>query len=260
MIGSRIIELDRTASTNDYAAQWSVKGGFEDGTVIWAHEQYAGRGQDHNQWLSESGKNLTLTVCLRPSFLRPEEQFLLNKSVALGVLDFLRHYVRYPSDTREGDGLTTSDPRIKWPNDLYIGRQKIGGILIESRIMGSEITEVFAGIGVNINQTRFAPDVPNPVSLIHILRHEVVLREALANLCQSLENRYRALRAADPKEISAEYDRSLLGYGEPMDFLRDGESFRAEVRGVDDHGRLILAGDQGEPVYFSHKEIGFVLS
>jgi BirA family transcriptional regulator, biotin operon repressor / biotin---[acetyl-CoA-carboxylase] ligase len=253
MIGKKIIELDRVDSTNTYANQVFYTTEFEDGNVIWAREQYAGRGQHDHTWLSEAGKNLTITVCLRPRFLAPEHQFQLNKAISIGILDFLRSFPRPASHILYPASL------IKWPNDIYVGDQKIGGILIENKIMGSFLENSFVGIGLNINQTRFAPEISNPVSLIHILGHETILIDALRSLCGFLDNRYTNLRLTDQVNLDLAFNQNLLGFDEWRKFLCNGTQIVGRIKGVDISGRLLLESRIGETQYFSHKEIEYII-
>jgi BirA family transcriptional regulator, biotin operon repressor / biotin---[acetyl-CoA-carboxylase] ligase len=253
MIGKTIIELDRVDSTNVYASKVFTTPEYQDGTVIWAHEQFAGRGQHDHTWLSEAGKNLTFTVCLKPRFLAPDRQFQLNKAVSLAVLDFIQSF------PAAGPGKIQDRPTIKWPNDIYIGDRKMGGILIENKIMGSILETSFVGIGLNINQTRFAPDLPNPVSLIHILRNETVLKDALIALCSFLNSRYLELSQTDQVHADMEFGQNLLGFGQWRIFLCDGTQIEGKIKGVDNSGRLLVENQKGEILYFSHKEIEYLL-
>jgi BirA family biotin operon repressor/biotin-[acetyl-CoA-carboxylase] ligase len=253
MIGKTTIELDRVDSTNAYASQVFATTGFEDGTVIRAHEQYAGRGQHDHTWLSETGKNLTFTVCLKPHFLAPDRQFQLNKAICMAILDFIRSFP-------VPDHVTKQDiSRIKWPNDIYVGNQKIAGILIENKIMGSALETTFAGIGLNINQTRFAPDLPNPVSLIHILHHETILQDAMTRLCGFLDKRYLDIRQTNQFRLDLEYDRNLVGFNMWRNFISDGILLEGKVKGVDSSGRLLLEYRTGEIRCFMHQEIAYVI-
>ena len=253
MIGKTIIELDRVDSTNTHANQVFETAEFEDGTIIWAHEQFAGRGQQEHTWISEAGKNLTLTVCLKPRFLAPDRQFQLNKAISLGALDFLRTFP-YPASR-----IPYPVSHIKWPNDIYVGDYKIGGILIENKIMGSILETSFVGIGMNINQTRFTPDIPNPVSLIHILLHKTVLKDALNAMCEFLDKRYLNLRQTDHADLDLAFDQNLLGFDEWRKFLCDGDLMDGKIKGVDNSGRLLVENRTGEIRNYSHQEIEYLL-
>lgn len=253
MIGAKLIELHAVDSTNDYAAKAFSRNEFVDGTVIWAHEQSNGRGQQGNTWSSEPGKNLTITVCLKPRFLPPGGQFLLNKAIALGVLDFIRTCLHGASRIAHPASL------IKWPNDLYFGNRKIGGILIENQIMGPVFETSFAGIGININQAHFPPGLPNPVSLIQILHRVTGLKEALLTLCGHLDRRYHELENNSPAGIGQEYNQCLLGFDQWRLFHQDGAEMEGKINGVDDSGRLLVETRNNEILCCSHGEIEYVI-
>jgi len=253
MIGKPIFELDRVDSTNAYANQVMAKGNLTEGTVIWAHEQYAGRGQLNHHWISEAGQNLTFTVVLKPSFLSPARQFLLNKAVSLGAIDFVRNSLKNLS------GNQIHETGIKWPNDIYIGNQKIGGILIEHKIMGNALETSLAGIGMNINQIRFSSEIPNPVSLIQLLHSEMALKEALVAICSCLGCRYKMLQDKETETLDHDYHNALLGFNQWRFFTRNGNLMEGKITGVDNLGRLLIETRQGEVVSFNHREVEYVL-
>jgi BirA family biotin operon repressor/biotin-[acetyl-CoA-carboxylase] ligase len=242
MIGDTIIELASVDSTNAYAASAE----FKDGTVIWAHNQFAGRGQHDRQWHSEAGKNLTFTVVLKPGFLAPDRQFQLNKSISLGLLDFVHSFSPHAL-------------KVKWPNDIYAGSRKLGGILIENRIMGSRLGTSFVGIGLNVNQTCFSPEIPNPVSLVQLGRHELVLKDALLSLCHCLNKRYTALCQEDTGGLDLEFDQNLLGYRQWRSYMIEGRQLEGQIMGVDESGRLMIEQRNGKVAAFFHGGIEYVL-
>jgi len=254
MIGKTILELDRVDSTNGYANRLFSGEGLEEGTVIWAHEQYAGRGQQFHQWISEPGRNLTFTVVLKPGFLKPDQQFQLNKAVSLAVLDFIRN-----SLADSATPISTQEISIKWPNDIYIGNEKVGGILIEHKIMGISIESSLAGIGININQAQFSSELPNPVSLIQILGTEINLKSALANICKRLDVRYKTLRTKGSGLLDRDYSGALLGFGQWRNFTCNGEILEGKVGGVDDLGRLLMEIRNGKVMCFNHGEVEYLL-
>ncbi|MCX6268055.1 MAG: biotin--[acetyl-CoA-carboxylase] ligase [Bacteroidetes bacterium] len=254
MIGKRIIELGSIGSTNVYASEVHTAAEFEDGDVIWTQEQFAGRGQQNHSWISEPGKNLTFTVCLKPRFLAPDRQFQLNKAISLGVLDFLRSFHPFPTNVPH------RVLHIKWPNDIYVDDLKIGGILIENRIMGSVFESSVAGIGVNVNQTGFAPEIPNPVSLFQIFGHEILLKEALLSLCRFLDFRHVELQQTDQGNLDREYDHNLLGYNQWRSFMHGGVPLEGRIKGVDDSGRLLVETRDGKILGLCHGEIEFQIT
>ncbi len=145
---------DTVESTNDEARR--LIGSLDNLSVIAARCQTAGRGQGDHKWHSLPGENLTFTVVLKfgENGLAPlaaRDALLITETVTLA----LRLYL-------EEKGIKI---RIKWPNDIYAGDLKICGILIENILHGQEIASSIVGIGLNLNQTEFPKDLPNPVSI-----------------------------------------------------------------------------------------------
>ncbi len=146
-----MVWLDETPSTNSALAAMPGAG---HGTVAITHCQTAGRGQRGNSWEAAPGMNVTMSILLEPRAITASGQFAVSEIVATGVANIL-------SLLAGPEACIT----VKWPNDIYAGDRKIAGILIENTLAGSRIVRSIAGIGVNINQTRFESDAPNPVSL-----------------------------------------------------------------------------------------------
>jgi BirA family biotin operon repressor/biotin-[acetyl-CoA-carboxylase] ligase len=243
----RIIELDRTDSTNLYACQLLESEKPDEGTVIWAHTQTAGKGQGENEWLSEPEKNLTISMVLYPRFLPIEHQFMLNKAVSLGVLDFVHTL------------LPAGSCRLKWPNDIYSGFSKLGGILINNTISGSSFNSSIIGIGININQTRFDPELPNPISIKQLLSRETDIGHGLIALTGSLDHRYNQLKKGDFSLLHHEYRDNLLGINEVRKFKKVLDVFNGFIRDVDLFGRLIIETTDNKRLTFSHNEVELLL-
>ena len=161
-----IYRFQELSSTNDQATQPS----YHEGDVIWAERQSAGRGQRGHSWESEEDKNLTFSVLLEPTFLAPQDQFMLLRVIALSMVDTLLQF-----------GI---EARIKWTNDIYVGDKKIVGILMEHKLQGSILSRAIAGIGINVNQREFSPKLPNPTSMA-LLKGKVFDREQVLGSLQS---------------------------------------------------------------------------
>ena len=140
-VGQNIIYLPTCQSTNNEALQFLADGTAYEGDMVVTDGQTQGRGQRGNQWIAQSGQNLTFSLVLQPTFLLASEQFWLNMAVSLAVYDSLSPFI--PA------GL-----RIKWPNDIYVNDRKMGGILIENALQGYNLAHSVVGIGLNINQTQ----------------------------------------------------------------------------------------------------------
>ena len=236
-----LIKLDITGSTNDYAVELLSKEDVPDGTIIWAVEQTKGKGEGDNKWESEAGKNLTATIIFRPSFLLPGNQFYLLQVVALGVYDYLKIYI--------------DDVFIKWPNDLYIGGNKIAGVLIENSIIGEKINYSIAGIGININQTKFPSSLENPISLKILTNIHHKLEEGLDLLNLHVGKNYQLLKEGKFEEINRRYQSVLYKLGKLSTFHVQEERIHGKIKGVADTGELLLELVSGEVRSFGFKEL-----
>lgn len=242
--GQQLIWLPACPSTNSEAQALIVQNRASDGCTIVADFQTAGRGQRGNQWEAAPAENLTLSVVWQPTFLTAAQQFQLSQAVALGVHDWAAT-------------LLGPDPRLKlkWPNDLYYGDQKFGGILIENTLNGPTMQYSVIGIGLNINQQRFS--LPTATS-IGQLTGRAYDRAALATrLLECLERRYLQLRAGQVGKLRQAYLQALYRYQETHLFAIEGRQVSGQIVGVEEDGRLAVAIG-GELRRFSLQEIRHV--
>jgi len=216
-----------------------------DGTVIMAENQYAGRGQHQNGWHAEPGKNLTFSLLLKPSFLSITNQFDLVRAVSLGVFDALNPLL--------GDKL-----KIKWPNDIYYAERKLGGMLIENIIQGTQIKNAVIGIGLNVNQDEFPAHLPNPVSVKQILHQDYDLKALLSEICRHIEKYYLSLKAGNISLIRKAYSQQLYWLNELRSFKTGESVFKGAIAGVRDDGKLIIQNNISGEKEFSLKEIEFL--
>ena len=226
--GQQLLWLPTCASTNSEAQSLIVQNRASEGCTIITDFQTAGRGQRGNQWEGASAENLMLSVVWQPTFLAATEQFRLSQAVALGVHDWAQT-------------LLGTDPKLKlkWPNDLYYGDQKLGGILIENTLNGAKIQYSIIGIGLNINQQEFA--VATATSFAKVTGRSYQ-RDALATrLLECLEQRYLQLRAGQVGALRREYLQALYRYQEIHPFIIDGQTVSGQIVGVEDDGRLAVA-------------------
>lgn len=242
-IGQSVISLESVASTNQYAREWIANTRPEEGTVIIATHQTGGRGQAGNIWHAAPGLNLTASYILYPSFLRADRQFYLNMAVSLAV--------------REACEVAGScEITIKWPNDLYAGDYKLGGILIENTISGEMLGTSIVGIGINLNQMDFPEELPNPVSLKQWTGKEILPAVFLEQLSLSLGKYYRQLQLQHLHFLERAYQEALYLYQKTAEFKKNGVSIRGEIAGVARDGKLMLHS-QGKELRFAFKEVVF---
>ncbi len=246
-IGKVLMEFPELPSTNLFATDLLSKSKPAEGTAISASFQTDGRGQIGSKWYGEPGKNLALSIILYPVFLSPVQQFFLSQAVALAVRDWLAETLEKPA-------------HIKWPNDVYIGDLKIGGILIQNSISGTAMQSSVVGIGINVNQEVFDPSLPNPTSLkIEAGGREFDLKTVRDRLFQHLEQRYLQLKSGQTEALAAAYREGLYGLGIPGNFQRrDGSVFRGVITGTTLAGQLCVLDENGDESTFDLKAIQFI--
>jgi BirA family transcriptional regulator, biotin operon repressor / biotin---[acetyl-CoA-carboxylase] ligase len=224
-LGKRLEYVPECHSTNDIASKLSRDTGIIEGTVVITDKQTAGKGQQGNSWESEPGKNLTFSLVLKPGFLQVNQQYQLNKAIALGIRDALKE-------------ISEKEIKIKWPNDIMAAGKKLCGILIENNIGSNSIQQSIVGIGLNVNQTKF--DIPRAGSLKLLMHLDFDLNTLLELLLLSIEVRYLQLRAKQTDKIDADYLNALQGLNESLSFISGDEVFEGIIRGIDENGKLLV--------------------
>ena len=247
-----IIHIDETDSTNGWLRRNLATDGHKQ-LVVMADFQTAGKGCGSNSWESERGKNLTFSVLLHPTEIKASWQFRISEAVSVALCETLEHYFCPPCPAN-------SSPRIgqlsiKWPNDIYVDDRKICGILIENRLQGSTITDCIVGIGLNVNQTMFYSDAPNPVSMAQVLGRETDRDELLKVFLKVLPE---ALKR-EPEVLVSDYHSRLYRREGMHRFCDDKGVFEAKVQNVLDDGRLVLLDTDGRARIYAFKEVGFCL-
>lgn len=231
-IGTPFIELQSVDSTNNYARALIHAGTAQHGTVIFAHEQLAGKGQRGKIWRSDKDANIIISVLIKPGQLQLGQQFQLSACTAVSLHDFFSNYAG-------------GDTKIKWPNDLYWQDRKAGGILIES-IIRSEVSGAaawdwsIAGIGININQTAFPSFLPNPVSLRQITGKSFDPVILAKELCEILDSNLTALMAEGFDKTYVRYLSLLYKKDMPVKLKKENRAFEATIKAVSLSGKLVV--------------------
>ncbi|MHA4808345.1 biotin--[acetyl-CoA-carboxylase] ligase [Flavitalea flava] len=226
-IGHSFIELESVDSTNNYAMAQAHAGLAIHGTLYFAHEQWAGKGQRGRGWISQPGDNIILTALLQPVSLPVTQQFSLSVAVALACHDLFSLYSG------------KEETKIKWPNDLYWRDRKAGGILIENSFKGVDWLFAIAGIGININQVQFSETLRNPVSLKQITGRSFDAVKLGRDLGACLDHRYEQLLAGGASSQLSEYNVRLYKTGKTIRLKKENAVFETVVHGVAATGELI---------------------
>ncbi|MEE1271830.1 MAG: biotin--[acetyl-CoA-carboxylase] ligase [Bacteroidales bacterium] len=238
-----VITIDKLDSTQNYLIELSNKTELQEGVVINALSQFKGVGQFENKWESESGKNLTFSLLLQPRFLNPCNQFLLTQVLSLAISDFLLTQ-------------TNKIVSIKWPNDIYIGKKKICGILVKNQLLGSIFENSFCGIGLNVNQEIFPP-LPNPTSLFLETGKEFELNDVLKAVLKNIDLRYNQLKGGEIETLQRDYMKRLLYKDVFASYIYIGREIEARIFDVNEFGHLLLEDREGNTICCELKEISF---
>ncbi|MEA4868038.1 MAG: biotin--[acetyl-CoA-carboxylase] ligase [Bacteroidia bacterium] len=242
--------LNTVDSTNSEAIRQFKSS--DDFTVFASSYQTSGRGQKGTSWESEEGKNLTFSIVLKPESIKAEKQFVIAQVVTIGIKRYLL-----------SRGL---EAKIKWPNDIYIKDKKICGILIEHFLSGDTLSGSIVGIGLNVNQSKFVSDAPNPVSMRNLLGREFVLEEELEALVGCIYDIYYPLMSflsnSTFNRLDNEYRESLYRLDEfhKYEETPGGNVIEARITGIDENACLLLEKEDGTVKRYHFKEIKYLIS
>ena len=237
-----IIKLDATTSTNDYLKKLIASQVVENFTVVTTFNQTSGKGQMGSIWISEAGKNLTMSVLIKDLLTDVHQIFDLNVAVSVAVLDALKELGVY-------------DVCVKWPNDIMSGNFKLGGILIENSFKSNGEIVSIVGIGLNINQSNFN-DLPQAASIFTRIKHTYEVDFVRDELLKHI-------RIAVAKVINKQVDNLWQLYHDylfkrnvPMTFeTPSGNRFMGIIQQVNTTGLLDVRIEIEQVQFFDVKEV-----
>ena len=224
--------IKSTNSTNTLLKEMLAKGEWpENERFLYAGYQTAGRGQTGNGWESEAGKNLLCSILLPPT----KNLYFLNIAVSVALLRVI------------GEDFT-----IKWPNDIYWNDKKLAGILLENAIVGSEVKYSIAGIGLNVNQTVFVSDAPNPVSMKQITGQEHDIDKLMERLMEEIDQVLN-------EDVWPYYKAHLYRREGYWPYEDANGRFEARIEDVLPTGEIVLKDPEGKERKYHFKQIRYVL-
>ena len=227
--GRQIVYLPSVDSTNRRARQLAAEGAPH-GTLVIADEQTAGRGRRGRGWISPAGEGVFMSLILRPQS-HPSEVARLSMQTALAVALSIAQ-------------TTGLDARIKWPNDIVCGGRKVCGMLLEMNADEQTVHDVVAGVGINVHQTQFAPEIAQSASSLDLLLGEKVNRAALVRTFLEAFEAADAL-AAQGGLMDAYRARSAT-LGQRVQVIAPAGSFTGVALAVTDSGSLIVEDEEGQ--------------
>lgn len=229
----------KIGSTNTTALEAAAAGAPE-GSVFLAEQQTAGRGRGAHNWNSQRSAGIYCSVILRP-LMPPSEALVFSLAAGLAVQAAIQSF-RVPVD-------------LKWPNDLLIGGRKVCGILTEMAAEATRVRHIVIGIGINVNQITFPPELQNSaISLKLATGKEWSRVELCAALLKSLDQEYRTLleRPNARESVLLRFqERSSYVKGRKI-YVEENGGYHGTTYGLDDRGflrvhtpdgiRLVLSG------------------
>lgn len=229
--GSPFIELQSVDSTNKYAMDLAHAGMAQHGLSVFSHEQTSGKGQRGKEWSSEKGANIALSLIIIPFPLTVSEQFMLSICAAISVHEFFSQ-------------LAGDETKLKWPNDLYWRDRKAGGLLIENSVQSTVLGVgrwqwAIIGIGININQTTFPTDLPNPVSLKQITGNNFEPLVLAKELSSCFHKNFHELIDGNFEQLFNRYQSELYKKDEKVKLKKGSRVFETTIKGVTKTGQLI---------------------
>lgn len=232
-IGKEIVVYEEVESTNSKANEL-LKQGYPSGTVVIADRQTKGKGRLGRTWISPSGKNLYMSIALKPN-IPPKYATVLTLTSVVACTTALRRYTDIPV-------------MIKWPNDMLVDDKKVGGILTEMKIEGEKIKSAVVGIGINVNMTE--QDMPDEIkeiaSSLKICKGEDFSRGLLAvEIIKEFDKWYQLLERRQRKTIIDRWMQLSGTIGRQVKIVLTDRELIATAEAIDEEGRLIVKLSDG---------------
>lgn len=232
-------------STNTVARSFAVDGADE-GTVVTAIKQTAGKGRLGRTFLSKKG-GVYFSIVLRPQKSAEDTLFI---TVAAAV-----------AAARAIEAVSGKKCEIKWVNDIYINGKKVCGILTEGEFNADGgLNFAILGVGINLFEPKgsFPGNLPLADSVFHkkdkILFKNAKKEQIIGEFANNFFKIYNNLRQ---KEFIKEYQQRSFLTGKEITYTKDSVTYKARVLGIDDDARLVVNQD-GKTYALSHGEIQIV--
>ena len=228
--GRTVYYFDETDSTNNDVRRLMSQGAPH-GTLAIADKQTAGKGRRGRTWISPAGTNIFMSLGLRPE-IPPDKASMLTLVMALAVCDAIRE-------------TTGSDAKIKWPNDIVINGKKVCGMLTELEAELDCIHSVVVGIGINVNQTQFDPEIAQTATSLFMESGRKVIRALLVERVMHYFEKYYAvfMEKGDLSGLKEAYDERLVNLNTGVRVLDPKGEYDGTARGIDEKGQLLVERD-----------------
>ncbi|HVH89650.1 MAG TPA: biotin--[acetyl-CoA-carboxylase] ligase [Terriglobales bacterium] len=238
MYSGKLRYFPEIESTNTLAMQ-AAGSGAEEGTVFLANQQTAGRGRNGHEWHSEPGTAILVSVILRPR-IAPSQALWLSLMAGVAVHEAIARTSGISCD-------------LRWPNDLLIGQKKVCGILTEISADSEQLRFAVVGIGINVNQQSFPPEIAHLATSLQIETGKIWPRTALLiALLQSLEVAYRHALGSGGTEALLHQVESISSYARGKRVhVDEAGGYEGTTDGLDRRGFLRVRTPTGIKTVFS---------
>ena len=234
-IGRKIFVYNRTSSTQTIAAEYARNKG-NDGLVIFAEEQTAGRGRADNKWYSSRSDSILCSIVLPPLVAGGGNKLnaeLLSLTCAVAVAEAI-------------GGSAKSEAKIKWPNDIMLNGKKVAGILLESKTDNSGSTFI-VGIGINCHQKKdsFPVELQSIATSIDIESNSTPDRILLAKRLLTSMEHWLEVAAQTSEKVIYQWRNLSVQLGHRVKLIYNSREFSGNCIGIDPEQGLILQLDTG---------------
>ena len=224
-IGKKIVVLPNVDSTNDEVKR-RASAGEPEGLVVIAEHQSAGKGRFGRIWSSDSG-GVYFTVLVRPE-LPPSDIASVTLAAGLAVCLAIREY-------------TGLDAKIKWPNDIIIGRKKLCGILTEMSAQSDRIDFIAIGIGINVNHTFFPEEIKSKATSLYLETGERIDRNSFMRcVIKKLDTVLSSFFVSVSLDDEKLFEGLCATIGRSVTVQRNGEELSGIAEGITGSGELII--------------------
>ncbi len=222
--------VESTPSTNELAKQLGAKGTGER-TVVMTEIQTEGKGRMGRTWCSEKGSSLLFSLLLRP-LISPIHASKIGLIAGVAAAQAIKE-------------CTGADARLKWPNDVLIGRRKVCGILTEMSTECDTIEYLVCGVGINVNQAAFPEELMTIATSLRLETGRTYVRgQLLLAFLAAFFERYDAwIKTDDFTPVIADYTMYSMLVGETVSVDNHREKLSGQCVGFDKDGFLVLLKD-----------------
>lgn len=230
-------------STNNWAKRLAEGGDLPHGTLVAAEQQTAGKGRRGRLWISPAGCAVFMSLILKPDIL-PASASMLTLVAALAVNQGIL----------KASGCRT---QIKWPNDIVADGKKVCGILTEMSTELDYINYVVIGIGINVNNEQFPPELADKAtSLLLETGREHNRASVICEVMETFEHLYgEFLITQDLSGIKEDYTRNMVNLDRQVRVLTPGHEFTGMARGITNSGELLVEREDKTTSLISSGEV-----